>query len=504
MTSRMTDDPANVTAPTRVDRPGGTPRAESPTLTSRERAPDDDTPATDELLGEVLGNYKLLARIGAGGMGRVYLAEHVKLGRRVAIKLLRPEHAVKRRAVARFFQEAKVVNRIRHRNIVDITDFVELADGTTFIVMELLEGQSLRQYNNSFGPLEQTTMLQIMIHVCSALEAAHAVGVVHRDLKPGNVYVCDDRSSGEWVKLLDFGVAKLIEGADELSGDMAITTGEGAVLGTPAYMSPEQAKGDELDERSDVYALGAIMYELVCGEPVVRAKSFGEYVRKHLEQPVTPPRDTRGGASIDPALETIILRCLAKRREARPQTVREVRVALQQLVSELDSTAVARGHRRRAWAIGGVIALAVAVVATVIMVGRGGGETTDAAGAVSAPDNAAVEPEHPMETRAFRSEDRTAGDAPPAAEDLVIEPDVISDEPEPDVLEPEPVESKPPARRKPRRTTARKKAAATATTAVEPTVAAPAPAADPEPARVARPPKKSGPISPSETKNPFQ
>jgi serine/threonine protein kinase len=288
----------------------------------------------EDAIGRVLGSYKLLEVIGRGGMGRVYRAEHTRLGRQVALKLLRPEYAVKRDAVARFFQEAKAVNKIRHRNIVEVTDYVELDNGTTFIIMELLEGASLGRALRQHGPMDAPRLLAILVQVCDALEAAHAVGIVHRDLKPDNVFLVQEDGM-EVAKLLDFGVAKLVAHDDD-SVDEAYQTAAGSVVGTPAYMSPEQAAGLEVDGRSDVYSLGAIMYELFCGQPLFRGRSFGDFVVKHMSEPPVPPRQTPGGAAMRPELEQIILRCLAKSSRDRFQTVGELRDRLYQHLGELD------------------------------------------------------------------------------------------------------------------------------------------------------------------------
>ena len=225
-------------------------------------------------------------------MGYVYRAEHVKLGREVALKLLRGDYARRRDAVLRFFQEAKTVNRVRHRNIVDVTDFVELDDGTTFIIMEFLRGQSLGKWARTGIDLPRA--LAVLVQICDGLGAAHAVGVVHRDLKPDNVIVVPTSDGAELVKLLDFGVAKLVNRDDE---DVGFQTAAGSVIGTPAYMSPEQAGGMMVDHRSDIYSLGAIMYELFTGQPMFRGRSFGEYVRKHLTEMPVPPRQTQGGGA---------------------------------------------------------------------------------------------------------------------------------------------------------------------------------------------------------------
>ncbi|HEX4453831.1 MAG TPA: protein kinase [Kofleriaceae bacterium] len=283
----------------------------------------------DFRLGAVLGTYRLAELLGKGGMGYVYRAEHVKLGREVALKLLRADYARRRESVNRFFQEAKTVNRVRHRNIVDVTDFVELPDGTTFIIMELLQGQSLGKWARTGIDLPRA--LAVLVQICDGLGAAHAVGVIHRDLKPDNVIVTATADGGELVKLLDFGVAKLVNRDDE---DVGFQTAAGSVIGTPAYMSPEQAGGMAIDQRSDIYSLGAIMYELFCGQPLFRGRSFGEYVRKHLTEAPIPPRQTEGGANMHERLEALILRCLEKEPDRRFGHILELRDGVLQLLGE--------------------------------------------------------------------------------------------------------------------------------------------------------------------------
>ena len=292
---------------------------------SRSRPPPVPASSDDpELrLGAQLGSYQVIELLGKGGMGYVYRAEHVKLGREVALKLLRSDYARRRDAVARFFQEARTVNRVRHRNIVDVTDFVELGDGTTFIIMELLSGVSLGKWARSGIDLPRA--LAVLVQICDGLGAAHAVGVIHRDLKPDNVIVVPTSDGAELVKLLDFGVAKLLNRDDE---DLGFQTQAGSVIGTPAYMSPEQAGGMAIDHRSDIYSLGAIMYELFCGQPMFRGRSFGEYVRKHLTEMPVRPRATAGGADLDPRIEALILKCLEKEPALRFGHILELRDGL--------------------------------------------------------------------------------------------------------------------------------------------------------------------------------
>jgi len=317
---------------TRVESPGahkkshpaGRPASRPPPV------PHGDDPR--DLLGQVLGSYRIVELLGKGGMGYVFRAEHVKLGREVALKLLRSDYAKRRDAVARFFQEARTVNRVRHRNIVDVTDFVEIPDGPTFIIMELLGGVSLGKWARSGIDLPRA--LAVLVQICDGLDAAHQVGVVHRDLKPDNVIVMPTADGAELAKVLDFGVAKLLNRDDE---DVGFQTAAGSVIGTPAYMSPEQAGGMVIDARSDIYSLGAIMYELFCGQPMFRGRSFGEYVRKHLTEMPLPPRQTAGGTLLDSRLEAVILKCLEKDPNQRYPTIAELRDALLGMLGGLET-----------------------------------------------------------------------------------------------------------------------------------------------------------------------
>ena len=321
---------------TKIESPSGrnkTPPPREPRSgTKPPPVPDRVGEDPDARIGEVLGTYRLAELLGKGGMGYVYRAEHVKLGREVALKLLRGDYARRRDAVLRFFQEAKTVNRVRHRNIVDVTDFVELDDGTTFIIMELLRGQSLGKWARTGIDLPRA--LAVLVQICDGLGAAHAVGVVHRDLKPDNVIVVPTSDGAEMVKLLDFGVAKLVNRDDE---DVGFQTAAGSVIGTPAYMSPEQAGGMVVDHRSDIYSLGAIMYELFTGQPMFRGRSFGEYVRKHLTEMPVPPRQTQNGAHIDERLEALILKSLAKDPNERYSHILELRDGLLHMLGGIET-----------------------------------------------------------------------------------------------------------------------------------------------------------------------
>jgi serine/threonine protein kinase len=327
----LPSDVDNPVESTRIASPAGRHRTPQP-KESRPPPPPKSGDEANSQIGSQLGVYRLTELLGKGGMGYVYKAEHVKLGREVALKLLRGDYAKRRDAVLRFFQEAKTVNRVRHRNIVDVTDFVELDDGTTFIIMELLRGQSLGRWAKIGIDLPRA--LAVLVQICDGLGAAHAVGVVHRDLKPDNVIVIPTSDGAELVKLLDFGVAKLVNRDDE---DVGFQTAAGSVIGTPAYMSPEQAGGMLVDHRSDIYSLGAIMYELFCGQPMFRGRSFGEYVRKHLTEYPIPPRQTQAGAGMDDRLEGLILKCLSKDPNGRFSHILELRDQLLHLLGGIET-----------------------------------------------------------------------------------------------------------------------------------------------------------------------
>jgi hypothetical protein len=291
---------------------------------------------TDEQFapGTILGSYRLVRQIGSGGMGRVFVAEHTRLGRQVALKLLRSEYSGNREAVKRFFSEARAVNRINHENIIEISDFIESPQGAYYI-MELLKGLDLRTLEDrAHGPLPLARTLRIAIQVCAGLGAAHQAGIIHRDLKPDNIYLIERGGRADFVKLLDFGVAKLMDAT--LDDASTVKSTAGVVVGTPDYMSPEQAIGETVDARSDVYALGIILFEMIADQRPFEAQSAREVMVKHLVTP--PPRPTKLRSipdSVPPALEQLILGCLKKDPKERPQTVKEVQERLEKILYNL-------------------------------------------------------------------------------------------------------------------------------------------------------------------------
>ncbi|HYI00749.1 serine/threonine-protein kinase [Hyalangium sp.] len=273
--------------------------------------------------GEVLGNYQLERLLGEGSMGSVFQARHVRLGRQVALKVLRPQHARDVSFVRRFFQEARSVNQINHEHIVEIFDFVEdPRSGHVYCVMELLRGQNLAQVMKE----EKLTLMRIQrigVQVCAALGAAHKVGVVHRDVKPDNLFLMHRGGQADFVKVLDFGVAKIL--TSEGTGN----TLDGTIIGTPTYMAPEQAAGLPVDQRADIYAVGNLLYEMLAGHPPFQAPAFGQLVVQIItQQPPPLPKCLASGEPMPPALAELVLRCLAKEPEDRPQQLEEVTTAL--------------------------------------------------------------------------------------------------------------------------------------------------------------------------------
>ena len=270
-----------------------------------------------DLVGATLGGkYRITSRIGSGGIGAVYAAEHTALGAKVAIKVLRGAAAADASEVARLRREARVQVSIEHPNVVRTLDLEQLPDGSIYVVMELLQGESLATRLRRKGPLGPAAAVPIFTQVCRALAAAHQQGVVHRDLKPANIFLCSDGS----VKVLDFGMSKLSE-AEQLTQD-------GYTLGTPEYMSPEQCVGAPVDQRTDLYAFGVLMYEAMTGELPIRGRSRRELLDLQQREIPVPMRQARPDLPIPQAIEAAVMSCLRKRAAERPQNARELEQAL--------------------------------------------------------------------------------------------------------------------------------------------------------------------------------
>jgi serine/threonine protein kinase len=255
----------------------------------------------DPLIGRTIaGRYVITERIGAGGMGTVYRARHDVVGRDVAIKFLSPDLAMDPVNRRRFLREAKAANRIDHEHIIDITDYGETDDGLVYLVMEYLDGQSLGDTLER-GPLAPYRAVEIAIQIASALARAHELDVVHRDIKPDNVYLLQRTEGGDFVKLLDFGLAKM-------KGEMRLTA-SGAVFGTPEYMAPEQARGSPLTGKADLYGLGCVLYEMLTGAPPFSG-STPDLILKHIREVPQPPSVRM--SDVPPELDALVLKLLEK------------------------------------------------------------------------------------------------------------------------------------------------------------------------------------------------
>jgi serine/threonine protein kinase len=350
-----------------------------PSLAEEESAPVEVTPQArkePELKpGTQVGEYVVSDKIGEGGMGTIYAAVHPVIGKKVAIKLLNASLSEDPSIVQRFIQEARSVNQIGHRNIVDIFAFGQLDSGRHYYVMEFLEGRTLKKRLESEPALSYAEVFTILIDVLDALEAAHEKGIVHRDLKPDNIFLVEGKNVS--VKLLDFGIAKLLRRGYETGN-----TRTGAPLGTPFYMAPEQCRSKAVDARTDLYAMGVIMFEVFTGRLPFPGPDYIDTVNGHLSSPPPLPNDY---AKVPGEVEALILHCLEKDPDRRPQHSREIRDRLIDISTKLEvqlipkssgGLAVVTGksgtqpsvpfrrvtppptkQRRTAWSILGVLAL---------------------------------------------------------------------------------------------------------------------------------------------------
>jgi serine/threonine-protein kinase len=291
----------------------------------------------DPLIGTTVSGYVVKSRLGSGGMGIVYEGEQPVIGKRVAIKVLRPEVADNPEVIQRLVSEARAVNAVGHRGIIDVFGYGELPGGRQCIVMEYLDGESLGDYLKKQTELHQAMSLYdvvvILDEILSALGAAHSAGVIHRDLKPSNIFLCNQRDGQRYVKLLDFGIAKL-----GVLGAATPQTRASMLMGTPSYMAPEQARGGPVGPAMDLYAVGVIAYEMLTGDLPFTGENVVEVLMKHQEQP--PPRPSARLFNLPDEVDDLVVKLMAKKPADRYQTADEVRVLVKQIRKSIgDSTA---------------------------------------------------------------------------------------------------------------------------------------------------------------------
>ena len=277
----------------------------------------------DPLLGTTVGGrFRVEELVGQGGMGKVYRARHLALERTVVLKVLKAQLLEDPTLVGRFEREAKAASRLNHPNVIQVLDFGRMEDGTLYIVMEHVQGKDLRLILRDEWPLAEERLCNILAQVCSALSEAHANNVIHRDLKPENIMVEARRDQPDHVKVLDFGIAKILD------SDTPGLTKSDVVCGTPQYMAPEQATGTALDERCDVYAVGVILYQMATGHLPFDGANSMEVLTRHVNEPPVPPRQRQHDAPISEAMERLILRTMEKDPLKRPQTAEQLREEL--------------------------------------------------------------------------------------------------------------------------------------------------------------------------------
>jgi eukaryotic-like serine/threonine-protein kinase len=310
--------------------------------------------------GRRLGPYEILSHLGSGGMGDVYRARDTRLGREVAVKVLQEHLASDPAALGRFEREARAVAALSHPNILAIHDF-GIEDGACYSVTELLRGETLR------GRLERESLswrkaVGMAVAIADGLAAAHAQGIVHRDLKPENVFLTEDGR----VKILDFGLARLQPGAPEEAGSSVLTASQtkpGTVMGSAAYMSPEQVRGLPVDARSDIFSFGSVLYEMVTGRRAFPGKTSADAMAAILKE--SPPDPAESGKTIPIALARVITRCLEKAPDERFQSARDLTYALREIASTSAAAVQMSGEAMAGPAVrhGRVAAIAVGVIA---------------------------------------------------------------------------------------------------------------------------------------------
>ena len=375
------------------DDQGGASAARAPANIPSASTTEDDS---DPLIGRVLnGSVRVVRAIARGGMGKVYLGEQVAMGRPCAIKVLDPRVAAQHGDdfKKRFVLEASISSKLTHPNAVTIFDYGQTEDGLCYIAMEYLEGKTLSAELREKGPLPWERVVSITRQVCRALREAHTLGVVHRDMKPGNIFLNKHSDEGDFVKVLDFGLVKETEPTEEAANHTQI----GQIMGSPRYMAPEQIKGVEVDGRTDIYSTGAVMYMMLTGKPPFDRNNEMATMMAHVSEPVQPMHSVVQGLAIPEGLEQIVYKCLEKEPSNRYGSMEDLLVALKlqgplnilsggsgpnlsASTASLSAPIAPDPKRSRAWM--GIAAAALVIGGTAIFMTRGG----DAAGgAASAP-----------------------------------------------------------------------------------------------------------------------
>ena len=303
----------------------------------------------DRLIGRVVADrYQILEVLGEGGMGRVYLAEHVRMGRKSAVKVMSPNLALSADAITRFNREAANASRINHPNVAQIYDFGETEDGVLYLAMEFVDGQTLRSNVERFGPLPPARAAALTKQIADALSAAHHLGIVHRDLKPDNIMIGHHHDGSDWVKVVDFGIAKTVQGSgDPGSGSQTVTTA-GVSLGTPEYMSPEQLAGERLDSRTDLYSLGLVLFNMLTGDlPYPKVTSRETLVRRLTSKPHTLA-ETAPRVAWPAALQAALDRALAPDVADRYESVTDFGNDVVKAIAGFDPAATVRVEQKTA------------------------------------------------------------------------------------------------------------------------------------------------------------
>ncbi len=308
-------------------------------------------PGNDQWIGRIVaGKYRVEELIGEGGMGQVFKATQLSLDKSIVLKVLRKSLLSDARTVARFQREAKAASRLNHPNAIGIIDFGQDSDDALYIAMEYVQGKDLHQILTDEGPIPERRLIRIVAQMLAALSEAHAVGVIHRDLKPENIMIEQRRDQPDFVKVLDFGIAKLQEAPG--SEGQALTRA-GFVCGTPEYMSPEQASGAAVDPRSDLYSVGVILYQCLTGVLPFDADSPVALATMHLSEDPVPPRQKNPDIHCSDALEKLILKAMAKLPEERPQTADQFRTELLAIEKSQRAAAKREASARRHGSKGG-------------------------------------------------------------------------------------------------------------------------------------------------------